>query len=279
MRIAIVFLLCCLLLTLLRAQNLQPSVFGDNMLCPGSTGTVSTQTYDTYQWNRRYFGSSNTQPLAGQVFQQLVMDYYSFSASYVSVTVTQGWQTATSPEFFVDGYVFLPVFVMTGGTFTIGPQGEFVICPGDTLVFELGMPYNTRITWFRNGLPITGATSPVLEVVTDGTYGVSGAPAVCPDYIQSLGVPLEVSFCTVNFEEHLQAQPKLVPLDNASRLKLVGADNIDNPSYRIFDSLGRLIRSGRMSGNSLSADGLPVGLYFIHIDQLPAFRWIKQVWP
>ncbi|MBK9291998.1 MAG: hypothetical protein IPM52_10280 [Bacteroidetes bacterium] len=91
------------------AQTLNPTVTGENMLCPEGTGVVSTQVFDTYQWHRRYLGSSQTQSLPGQVFQQLVMDYHNFAASYVSVTVTQGGQTATSPEFFVDGYVFCPL--------------------------------------------------------------------------------------------------------------------------------------------------------------------------
>ncbi|MBK9291609.1 MAG: hypothetical protein IPM52_08280 [Bacteroidetes bacterium] len=85
----------------------------------------------------------------------------------------------------------MPPFVIIDGTFSIGPEGEIVWCPGDSLSFELGMPYNTNITWYRNGQPIPGAVSNVLKVTQDGSYSVSAAPEVCPDYIQWLGVPLE----------------------------------------------------------------------------------------
>jgi hypothetical protein len=275
MRLALAFLAFFLSLTCLKGQNLQPTVFGNDMLCPGSTGTVSTQTYDTYQWNRRYYGSNTTQPLSGEVYQQLVMDYSNFVASFVSVTVSQGGQAAVSPEFFVDGWMFLPVFVIVSGSYTIGPTGAYVICPGDTITFELGLPYNTNIIWFRNGTPISGANAPVFRATTEGSYGVSCAPDVCPDYLQTLAVPLEVIHCTTNATIQLQSQLKLLPSEGFMHLRLVGASHIDDAQYRILDNQGSLLKAGSLMGSSIPIDDLPAGFLIIQIEGYPSFRLIK----
>ena len=77
------------------AQN--PTVIGDSMLCPNSSGLLTTQTYDTYQWFVRYFGSSTIAPIAGANSQTLPIDYSNYAASYLSVEVTLGANDYISP--------------------------------------------------------------------------------------------------------------------------------------------------------------------------------------
>jgi len=169
-----------------------PTVSGDDMLCPDGTGTLTTQTFDSYQWLRRYYGSTVTDPIPGETSQSLVMDYYDYAASYMSVATTLGGVADTSAEFFVDGYAFLGPYVISDGDFTVGMSGESILCPGSTMTFEFGMPYTTNITWYLDGNPIPGETSSILTVSQPGSYYVEGAPAVCPDYIQGPGVSLDV---------------------------------------------------------------------------------------
>jgi hypothetical protein len=177
------------------AQLPPPVVVGDDMLCPQGTGTVqTTQAYSTYQWRIRYFGSTTTADIPGATSQTLLMDYFSFAASYVSCHVSLGPDTATSAEFFVDGWAFLPIHVMSSGTFSTGPNGEFLICPGDTVFHTVGMPFNTNLQWYEGGNPIPGATAQTLAVTTPGVYWASGAPQECPSYVETLGTPLEVAF-------------------------------------------------------------------------------------
>jgi hypothetical protein len=169
-----------------------PTVSGDNILCPQGTGTLATQTYDTYQWYRRYYGSTVTNPIPGETNQDLQMDYFAYAASYMSVEVTSGASTYISAEYFVDGWIFAPPVVMSLGDFTIGTSGQSIICPGDTMYFQFSDPYDTNIKWYKDGSPIAGENTQVLAVTESGIYYVDGAPSVCPDYIQGPGVTLVV---------------------------------------------------------------------------------------
>jgi len=190
-------LLFFLLVSLAICAQPNPTVTGDNMICPLGSGTVATQTFDSYQWFIRYFGSMETNPISGATSQTLVMNYYDFAASYVSVQVWQNGQTATSDEHFVDGWVFLPPTVMSDGNFTVGPTGESILCPGDTMYFIMNMPYTTNITWYKDNEEIPDENSPTLTVTQPGNYYVTGAPEVCPEYIQGPGVDLTVQFCSI----------------------------------------------------------------------------------
>lgn len=173
-----------------------PTISGDDMICPQGTGTLTTQTYDTYQWYRRYYGSSVTNPIPGETNQTLVMDYYSYAASYLSVEVTTGGNTYISAEYFVDGWVFASPVVMSSGDFSIGGTGQSILCPDDTMYFEFSDPYDTNIKWYKDGAPIAGANTQLLTVTEPGLYYVDGAPAVCPDFIQGPGVTLLVQELT-----------------------------------------------------------------------------------
>lgn len=172
--------------------QLNPTVSGDTMLCPEGTGTLITQQFDSYQWLVRYYGAPDTNPIAGATSQSLVIDYSTYAASYLSVVVTSGAQTDTSAEFFVDGWVFAGMTVMSDGNFTIGANGESIICPGDSMLFIVNAPYGTNTQWYESGNPIPGATNPTLVVTDPGTYTVTSAPGACPNFISSPGVDLVV---------------------------------------------------------------------------------------
>ena len=138
-----IYLVVIMLLIAFNYISQTPIIAGDNMICPTDSGTVTTTTtYSHYQWYKRHFGSDSTIAISGATDHSLVMDYYTYAASYVSVEVVNSiGDTLISDEFFVDGWTFLNVNVMTEGDFTVGPFGEPIICPGDTVIFSLMNPY------------------------------------------------------------------------------------------------------------------------------------------
>lgn len=172
------------------AQNpeirLNPTIINGNViLCPGGQETLITQEYDSYQWYKD--GSQ----IPGATAQTHEINYYDDVLSSFSVFVTLGDESAMSPSIFVDGYMFLPVVVSSYGEGFWFDDEAFQMCEYHELYFEIMLPYTTHIQWYRDNEPIPGANNSVYQVDQTGVYWVSGAPAVCPDYIQ-YSLPLEV---------------------------------------------------------------------------------------
>jgi hypothetical protein len=59
---------------------------------------------------------------------------------------------------------------------------------------EMGSPYLTNITWYNNGNPIAGEDSNIIHITQDGYYYASGAPLICPNFVQTLGVSIPIFF-------------------------------------------------------------------------------------
>jgi hypothetical protein len=276
---------CCILLigllfgATVYGQNPNPIIIGDNMLCPQGTGTVSTQQFDTYQWKRRYFGSSNTEVLKGETAQSLVMDYYSFAGSYISVSVTLNGASATSAEFLVDGYVFLPLFVISDGNYTIGPDGEFVICPGDSVVFSLGNSASVNIQWYKDGSAIAGANELELVVYQAGVYSVAASPAVCPNYVQVFGMDLVVMYCPVGVDERSNVVPEIFPNPASDFIHIIGIQANSIVDCRISDLQGKIKLQFTLLPhitNKLEISDLPSGAYLLLIDKHRPIKLLKR---
>ena len=160
---------------------LNPTITPNNLiLCPNESDTLWTQVYDNYQW----FKDGNLIPGANN--QYLVVDYFNYAGSQVHVEVDSAGVIAQSAPVLVDGWAFLPPFVIQDGNYTIGSMGEMIICPGDTAYLILGLPYDTNIQWTDNGIAIPNANSDTLIITQAGLYNVTGSPAQCPNYVQSL---------------------------------------------------------------------------------------------
>lgn len=167
-----------------------PTVTPSNLvLCPNSQDTLWTQTYGSYQWMK------DGTPIAGATGQYYVVDAANDAGSMFSVIATQSGCTDTAEEVLVDGWAFLPPFVISDGTFVTDPNsnGGALICPGeDTVYLIFGQPYTESIQWFNNGSPIPGANDDTLIVTQPGAFIVQGAPATCPSYIATLGVTINI---------------------------------------------------------------------------------------
>lgn len=178
--------------TNLIGQNLHPEITGDTILCPNESGELTTtEPYDTYQWYYRdyndtiwtKFGNNGTERTIPITEQQVLSTF--------KVEVTENSDTAESDPVLVDQWVFLLPTVKTVGNFSIGSNGQTQFCPEDTVYYVLQAPYDTNITWFNFNNVIPGENDDTFRVMETGSYTVEGAPSVCPNYIQPLGVTLE----------------------------------------------------------------------------------------
>ncbi len=271
MKILIVFSMMLFLCPLVKAQcDFDPTVEGELILCPFNSTTLSTQEYDSYQWYKREYGSSTPVPIDGATGQTIMVSnpddvLYSFS-----VEATLDNCTETSPEVLVDGWAFLPVTVASTGDFTVGNNGESIVCIGDTMYFTLNLPYNTNITWYKNGTPIPGETSTVLTVTSEGNYTVSGAPDICPDFVQFIGVTLVVEFtdCTLAVDPEPGAdEPVLIYPNPATDRITLESESTQLREISIYNSLGQLAHREITSGHKVTIDvsGFAKGIYFVAI--------------
>lgn len=160
------------------------------ILCPGEVATLTTQEFASYQWYR------NGQAIPGAIGQSLEVNSFDDAGYSYSVLAEADGCFEMSAQVLVDGWVFLPPFVIHEGDepIAIGPFGESTYCEGAFVQLTLGMPYTENITWTKNGVPIPGATQPDLVVTAPGSYSASAAPAICPNSITQLGVSIDIAF-------------------------------------------------------------------------------------
>jgi len=163
----------------------------DLILCPNEQAVLATQVYDSYQWYK------NDAPIPGATDPGLLVDAFQDAGSNFSIEGTLDGCAERSPNVLVDGWVFLPISVSSAGAESLYfTQNGPVYCSGDTLLLIMNLPYDTNIQWtmgFEN-IPIAGAINDTLLVLEAGQYSVSGAPSICPLYMEDLGFGLTVLF-------------------------------------------------------------------------------------
>jgi hypothetical protein len=248
--------------------ELDPTVLpNDLILCPNSSDTLWTQEYDSYQWFR------DGVELAGATNQYLIVDAFNFSGTIISVEITEGSCTETSPQVLVDGWAFIPPTVQSSGDFEFNGS-EFLVCTGDTIFFQLMLPYNTNIQWTLEGNVIPDETLENLfvtsqEETTTINYGVCGAPEVCPNYIQCLGVnlPVRIIKCTSSIDEYVDSGITIFPNPTRDFVNIIIEEEVIGSSYIIIDQWGRTVRSSKLllERNRINISELSKGLYFISI--------------
>jgi hypothetical protein len=169
---------------------------GEVVLCPGENVELNTQEYDSYQWY------ADGVAIDGATTQTLTMEPY----AEVTVEATLDGCTEMSAPVIVDGWVFLLPFVAHAGDepLFIDFEGTSNQCDGDTVL--LIFSYDENIEWFQNGQIIPGANDDTLIVTTTGNYTASGAPGLCPNFIQPLGLEIPFVFNPV-------IQPEVVLVD------------------------------------------------------------------
>lgn len=248
-----------------------PVITGDTILCPNSSGILKTQVFDSYQWYRRGWGSSVTEPVAGATGQTLEVTQDDI-IYYFSVEATLNGCKESSPEILLDGYAFLFPFVQHTGEYTFDPNTEtFKVCEGDTMFLTLGLPYDTNITWFKDGAPIPGENAATLAITETGSYTVEGAPSVCPNYIQPLGLllPVLVEPCATDVgPEPDETRFRIYPNPASDFLTVAIKGNKPVEQVKLMDASGRLVgkwKTERTDSITISLEEVKAGFYFLEI--------------
>jgi hypothetical protein len=257
----------------LQAQcDFTPTVVGDLLLCPGAGGQLSTQSYDSYQWQKRTWPNGTWADIPNATNQTLSIGPDDVLFNF-RVRATVGSCTENSTEVLVDGRVFLLPVVEHGGVYTFSPQGGYRVCTGDSMTLRLLLPYTTNITWFRNDQPMADTTN-LLVIREAGAYTVQGAPGVCPDFIVPLGITFDVevvdcSPSSVYDGEKQVAGLRLSPQPAYEQLTVSLENDASFTALELFDLSGqRRLSTYSLSPQTrmyLSLEGLPAGIYLLRI--------------
>ncbi len=255
-----------------------PEIFGDTLLCPNGEGELFTQTFDSYQWYKRAYSDTVTEVISGATSQTITINSEDDGLYYFSVEATEDTCTVRSEEVLVDVYVFLLPVVRSSGDFEIDPSdGSSILCEGDTMYFTLLPPYDTSITWFKDGSPIPGENDTTLAVTMDGDYWVQGAPSVCPDFIQQLGVTLTVKVedCTSNSEDPFSHEIEIYP--NPVRERLHIKNMHDFSSLEIISLNGQVLEKAELQSGSMTINlsHYQSGFYLIKFEKKGRSFWKK----
>ena len=259
-------LLICLSNGLQAQCDFDATIEGDLILCPNANGQLFTQEYEAYQWMKRAYNETEATPINGATEQFLDVSSANDVGYYMSVEVTLDNCTEMSEEILVDSWWFLPVTVASVGDFEIGNMGEAIICSGDSMFFEMNLPYDTNIIWYKDGAVIIGETDSKLVVYEAGAYTVQGAPSICPDYTQFLGLDLivEVVNCTNTTEQQVEST-KLSCFPNPVQKELNIKSTYSIQRIQLLDLTGKILldQTQPHTSCSLNIEGTPAGLYLI----------------
>jgi hypothetical protein len=166
-----------------------PTITPDDLiLCPNEQGELTTQVYDAYQWYKDGVAIPNANA------QTLPVDQFNDAGYTFTVEATLNGCTEMSPGVLVDGWAFLPPYVIQSGDEPLyfNENGVAHHCLGDTVL--LVFSFTNNVTWTNNGVAIPGEITSVLEVTATGNYSASGAPSICPDMIMPLGLEVSLVF-------------------------------------------------------------------------------------
>lgn len=254
--------------------NFDPSVTGNLLLCPESSGTLTTQVYDAYQWHRRPFGDNGpAQPVAGATGPTFEVEAYE-TPVYVSVAATLGGCTEFSPEVLVDGLAFLPVTVSSSGDFTVGSNGELVICSGDTVWMEALLPYTLNFQWYNDTDSIIGANDDTLVVTSPGYYWLTASPEACPEWTAGLGLQIPVIWgttpgCVTSVKDPQRRLAVQVSPNPASDKIQVTVADFAPVTLRMVDAQGKLVRERKFAEQTvLDTADLPAGVYLLQLNSV-----------
>lgn len=251
------------------------------ILCPNESDTLWTQSYDSYQW----YKDGNLIP--GETNQYLVVDATNYVLSNITVEATDAGCGELSPSVLIDEWVFLLPFVINEGDYNF-TNGVYEVCTNDTITFELGLPYDINIQWTADGNPITDETSSLIQITSSETteivnYNVCGSPSICPNYLQCLGVSLNVKFVeceTVDIEDNVGFDLNYQIYPNPSNGFATIKSNLEflGTSYIIFDQLGRTVSLGYLTSEytEINIQEFSSGIYFIKIGNNNVFRLMKK---
>jgi Secretion system C-terminal sorting domain len=253
----------------------EPTIITGNLLvCPGEFTILKTAAVPnaTYQWFERKFGTNLSVPIPGANADS-VMVISEQTPIFVRVEVTQPSCLGVSEEVLVDGIVFLPLTVESAGDFDISPEGELLICPGETVLLRTLLPYTINNVWYVDGEAIPGANQQLYTVTMPGDYTASASPEPCPNWTEFLGATIPVRWKPAN--QCVNSSPD-TPADIAaihvfpnpvSDWLTIESKHTGIVNVRITDVTGRTVMATEVTGQQkIDVGRLSAGVYHILVN-------------
>lgn len=255
----------------LNAQcGFDPTITGNRLACSeDDIITLTTQTYDSYQWYRRewYWDTPNPNPwiaVDGATSQSYSTNGASDFLYEFKVAATLGGCTEDSPLELIDGYAYgLPFMISTfePDSYEQIDFSEFNVCAGTSVVMENGYSLYGHHTWFKclpseipplpdDGCIIAGVNGNTYTATTDGYYGFYACTTYCPDQCEFLG---EFGFVKLNFGNFEFCNlgtnnPQnglnigIYPNPTTQFLNIGRISNVDKGDFTIVDMNGKVIK-------------------------------------
>jgi hypothetical protein len=295
----LVFLTLFLNFQNLKAQcTFDPTITGNVLLCDENDPlTLSTQTYDSYQWYRRewYWNPSVPNPnpwiaVPGATNQNFTTNGFSDFLFEFKVAATLDGCTEDSPLELIDGYAYgLPYMISNfePNTYEQIDFAEYNICNGASVTFENGYTAYGYHTWY-NCLPsaippipsdpciISGVNGLSYTATTDGTYGFYACTVYCPTRCEFLGDPWfiklnfgDFSFCSLgtNNPENNSLNVSIYPNPTAQFINIGKIPNSNKGDFSIINSNGKLIKQVNSYNieTPIDVSDLATGTYFLQL--------------
>lgn len=296
----------------LNAQcDFNPTITGNALLCGQSgTLTLSTQSYDSYQWSRRewYWDPSVPNPnpwiaLTNETNQTIIVSGATDILFEFKVTATLNACTEDSPLALIDGYAYGLPFMIANfepGTYEEIDYGVFNVCNGASVVFENGYPsvygyhtwYNCNPSIFPpdNSDPciIQGVNGDSYTATSSGTYTFYACTEYCPDFCENLGTFIQLnfgdfSFCSLGTEtpEYNELGITVYPNPTAQFIHIGKLPSGHLGDFSIVDSNGKVIRKieNFVLDTPINVSDLAVGTYVLILkvdDNVYRSKFIKK---
>ena len=286
--------------------SFEPTITGNVLMCPNEQITLSTQEYDSYQWERRFWvgidPSSEWAPVAGATSQTLIIDQYEDSVFEFRVSCTLGGCTAYTPAVLADGYVYgLPYVSITfePDTFQQIGDGEFNVCDGATVIFEEGFPGVYGIhKWFKcypedendTTCLIPEFTGGTLTATSSGIYGFRACTNYCPNQCEWLSFDAwtqlnygNFAFCTLgtNHPELTSENIRLYPNPTTQLIQFIATAAHLTGDFSIVDAKGAVVKQEKNfdTKNTINVGDLANGTYFLILtskDSVLKSKFVKK---
>ncbi len=236
---------------------------------PTDTETLSTQTYDSYQWYKQIWTWQDPNPnpwvaISGETLQTLNINGEDDFLYYFKVATTLDNCTEDSPAILVDGFSYsLPTMSTTleANSFEQIDTNEFNVCNGSSVIFDDVFPQLYGVhTWYRcmpSNIPpvsedpciISGEQGDSITVTTSGEYGFYACTDYCPNQCEFLGASAFIKinfgnwdFCNLSIENP-QASNNLTIYPNPTTQFLY----IGKPDDKIYSEIKIIDTSGRLT--------------------------------
>ncbi len=261
--------------SILKMEAQAPIITSDNILmCPYTEGTAEITNptgYDEIQWYYKYwFLDTPFEPIEGANDLTFTYDWYTYDQAQIKVIVVKGGEVLESNIITIDSYAWSSLFVMYEPTedMIFNPDTETLsICEGETLTLSINSPY-TVVRWYKDNELLEDETGTSLVVSEAGVYFVEAAPGFCPESFSN-GLPMAFEFrnCNMGLEKPITNDFKIYPNPVKSNLTISLNSVIPNTLFEIYDSLGKVLKSGTISEleTNIFIEDLSNGIYFIKI--------------